>query len=56
MMEGDYSKARSGEVAPERKAALGTAGDRLDEERFLKDLEDSPAALGEGGTELLRRA
>ena len=55
-MGGDYSKARSGEVAPKRKAALGAAGDRLDGERFLKDLEDSPAAVGEGGTELPRRA
>ena len=56
MMEGDYSKARSGEVAPERKAALGTAADRLDVERFLKEVEDSPTALRDGGIGWIRRA
>ena len=55
-MEQVYCEARSEEVFPEVRAAAGGASDRLDMERFVRELEEDLAVVNDGAVGLARGA
>ena len=55
-VERGYNKARSEEVVPEMRAALGPAGDRMEMERFVKEFDNIPALVKTGEVGLSYRA
>ena len=48
VMERAYKKARSEEVVPEMRASLNRASDRMELERFVKELEADAPLVEEG--------